>query len=500
MTATRISLSRYGRTGLLCASILFFTCECLGLPSISISPRSGPPTSNILVSGEGFRPNHAVDIYFDTTDKALALTDSLGAFSKIAILAPAAAVPGTHWVSAVERSGHTGAQVPFVVNTNWNQFHFAPDHIGFNPHENVLSPTTVGGMGLNWSFPTVGQVELSPAEANGVVYVGAGFQVSALNARTGTLLWQFTAGNFVGSPAVSDGRVYVSSADQNIYALNARTGAVLWTYQTLPGIPAPTLTVANRMVYVGSWDKNLYALNAQTGSLVWQYTAGGSILSIPAVSNNVVYFGAGNATLYALNATTGSLLWQFSLPFFVDASPTVVNGVVYVGSGDKNVYALNASNGALLWQYATDSFERTSPAVVNGIVYVTSDGGFVYALSAYTGKLVWKYDTGSGDDGFPPSSPSVANGVVYAGFQDGKVYALDAARGGLMWQYVTGNAVSSTPVVANGMVFAGSWDNNVYAFGITARDETRRPELGALRSNMRLKPSKPAADLPGTRD
>lgn len=205
----------------------------------SHSPRGqDPPTSNIFVSGKGFKPHGAIDIYFDTADEPLAVADGSGAFSKIPIQAPASADPGKHRVSAIQRSGHSGDQVPFTVNTNWNQFHFSPDHKGFNPFENVLGPSTVGQVGLQWSFPTVGQVESAPVEANGVVYFGAGFTVYALNATTGMLQWQYSTGSFVGGPAVAGHLVYVSSADHKVYALNARTGTLLWNYETVNGLPA----------------------------------------------------------------------------------------------------------------------------------------------------------------------------------------------------------------------------------------------------------------------
>jgi outer membrane protein assembly factor BamB len=492
MLAPSAALSKRYTSYLLWTFLLFSWTKCLGQPSVTVSPHSGPPTSTIVVGGKGFGAYKAVDIFFDTTDEALVVANGSGTFSGIAVSTPASAKPGTHWISAVQRAGQVGAQVSFLVSTNWSHFHFAPDHIGFNPFENVLSPSNVPGMTLNWKFPTVGQVELSPVQSNGVVYVGAGFQVSALNSTTGKLLWQYTAGDFVGTPAVANGIVYTTSADGNVYALSAANGALRWTFQTSPGIPAAKLCVANETVYVGSWNTNLYALNAKTGALNWKFNAGTDIESIPAVANKMVFFaannfGAQNGIFYALDTDTGNVLWQFTLPFFFDASPTVVNGVVYIGSGDKNLYALNSQTGALLWKYATDSAERTSPAVGNGVVYVTSGGGFIYALNAYNGKLLWRYNTGSGDDGFPPSSASLANNVVYAGFQDGKVYAWHARTGSLLWQYVAGNAISSTPVITNGTVYIGSWDNNLYAFGVFAPTRAKRPQLSALKPNPSLK-------------
>ncbi len=171
-------------------------------PAMTITPTVGPPTTRVLVSGFGFDPYATVDIYFDTTDLAQATTNAAGAFGGggslqggIAVQAPASAVPGTHWIMALERSGQKLARKPFLVRTDWAQFHFGPSHNGLNPYENVLSPATVGGLGVNWSYQTAGPVSSSPAVASGVVYVGSwDNNVYALNASTGALLWQYATG------------------------------------------------------------------------------------------------------------------------------------------------------------------------------------------------------------------------------------------------------------------------------------------------------------------
>jgi hypothetical protein len=51
----------------------------------------------------------------------MAIADSQGSFSEIAIEAPVSAPPGQNWVSAVARITVAGAQAPFEVNTNWAQ-------------------------------------------------------------------------------------------------------------------------------------------------------------------------------------------------------------------------------------------------------------------------------------------------------------------------------------------------------------------------------------------
>jgi outer membrane protein assembly factor BamB len=167
-------------------------------PSIILSKRTGPPTSKILVSGRGFESNVGVDIFFDTKDKALVVTNGKGEFHDARIFAPRAARPGQHWVTALERNNDRGGQKPFLVNTNWSQFHFDADGTRLNPYENVLNVHDAGSLDLKWSY--AGDViASSPAVVNGVVYIGAynGY-VYALDAHTGAELWSYLTNRHVG--------------------------------------------------------------------------------------------------------------------------------------------------------------------------------------------------------------------------------------------------------------------------------------------------------------
>ena len=96
--------------------------------------------------------------------------------------------------------------------------------------------------------------------AHGVVYVGSlDNNVYALNAKTGARLWSYATGSSVynSSPAVANGVVYLGSGF-NLYALNAGTGALLWTYTTGDGVQSSP-AVANGVVYASSDDHKVYA-------------------------------------------------------------------------------------------------------------------------------------------------------------------------------------------------------------------------------------------------
>jgi outer membrane protein assembly factor BamB len=463
-------------------------------PALTITPTVGPPTTSVMVSGFGFDPYATVDLYFDTTDLARATTDGSGAFGGggsfhggIAVQTPASAVPGTHWITALERSGQKLARKPFLVRTDWAQFHFGPTHTGLNPYENVLSPATVGGLGLSWSYQTGGRIFSSPAVANGVVYVGSDDNnVYALKASTGAVLWKYTTGGRVeSSPAVANGVVYVGSDDMNLYALNASTGTLLWQYTTGAEVVSSP-AVANGVVYFGSGDKNLYALDAGAGALLWKYPTGEGIGSSPAVGSYFVWFGSEDpnyynaGAFYSLEASTGDLMWSadmwFSQNGYVSFSSPTFGPPLFVDVGissqQMSISSLYCFGmfGGLLWDHLLGGASASSPAVANGVVYNGSSGTYygkapasLYALNAASGALLWQYLP----NGDIESSPAVANGVVYFGANDKNLYALNASTGALLWSYTTGGGVESSPAVANGMLYVGSDDGNVYAFGLT---------------------------------
>ena len=88
--------------------------------------KSGLPGSQTTTLGNGFDPNATIDLYFDSTDVGLVGADNNGTFGLAlkaptlrqggaTIQIPANAVPGTHWITAIERITQLQAQVQFTV-------------------------------------------------------------------------------------------------------------------------------------------------------------------------------------------------------------------------------------------------------------------------------------------------------------------------------------------------------------------------------------------------
>jgi outer membrane protein assembly factor BamB len=458
----------------------------------TLSPAIGPPTTNVQVSGAGFPASTAVDIYFDTTDEVLAVTSATGTFAGIVVKVPASAVPGAHWITAVAR-GTSGkaAQAAFTVQTNWSQSRYSAPQRGVNPFENVLSPSTLGTLDLDWVFTASAGILMTPVVANGIIYIGSSDgNLYAVNGFTGAQVWTFATGTFLDNDsglAVANGIVYLGARNGNLYALNATSGVPVWTF-TIPA-SCGTPTVANGTVYFGAANGNYYALNANTGAVLWTAPVGWGGGS-PALAGGILYAGSIDHNLYALNASNGTVVWKFLTGGTVGSSPAVSNGTVYFGSLDFNVYALYARSGVLIWKVATGGQLESSPAVANGAVYIGSDDGSLYALSAGNGSLLWKDPLA----GFVSAAPEVANGVVYVGASNAAAYGLDTQTGAILWRALTGNEIYRGPIVVNGTVYVVSSDGSLYTFDLAASTMAAkfrppaRPEPASLQPDYTLKP------------
>jgi len=354
-------------------------------------------------------------------------------------------------------SASTGPTVPIDW---WPMFHHDLSHTGYS------SSTGPETSDILWVYTTGGPIDIaSPIASNGIVYMtSTDGNLYALDAATGAYIWSFFVGIYAHSPAVSDGVVYTGSgqaAGGRLYALDAVTGTPLWDYPTGESAVNTAITVADGMIFFGTgmWRGKIIALDASTHSPVWvRDTSSSHIQSSPAVVDGVVYIGVyWENKVYALKASTGDVIWAYSTGYVVGSSPAVVDGIVYIGSHDHRIHAINAKTGDGIWTYDTGDEICGSPAVADGMVFCGSRTG-LYALDAQTGELRWHQDIGN------TLSPAVAEGKVYAGSDYG-VYCFDETTGDIIWTRATEGDFDSSPAIADGKVFIGCNDGKVYCFG-----------------------------------
>ena len=252
----------------------------------------------------------------------------------------------------------------------------------------------------------------------------------ALDAATGTLRWQFEAGDVIhASPAVADDQVIVGSWDRNLYALDAKTGRERWRYTTgndtviynQIGI-ASSAAVVDGAVFVGGRDGHFHVVDAATGHPRWVHdNHGGWTIGSPAVRDGVVYFATSDGRRFkALDAATGEV--RFDLPNHAISfgSPSIAGDRVYYGTSDGWLHAVDLRTGQFTAHFQSDgSKANLAPWTDSTGVF---ESGRMYPDRTLDGMMIGMrtmFTVGSF-----LSSPSIVDGVLYIGSTDGKVYAL----------------------------------------------------------------------------
>ena len=120
-------------------------------------------------------------------------------------------------------------------------------------------------------------------------------QVNTSNVSKLQVAWAFQTGDYEqglqSTPIVIDGVMYLSTSRSQVFALNAATGSVIWNYK----YPLPRgrvnaqnrgVAVADGKVFVGTYDDYLVAIDQKTGHEVWKLAVDDSHQCLPACTIN----------------------------------------------------------------------------------------------------------------------------------------------------------------------------------------------------------------------
>jgi alcohol dehydrogenase (cytochrome c) len=324
----------------------------------------------------------------------------------------------------------------------WLMYRGAYNNQGYSQLD-MINKDTVGKLQLAWAWPMAeaGIQETAPLVHDGVMFLQTNNNiVEALDAKTGTLIWQYRhvlpeipaswsyqanqARRQKNSIALYEDKVILTTADAKIVVLNAADGKVAWEKQVL--------------------DYNL-GYSYTVGPLI----ADGKIIS--AISGCSIAGTAGGCYILAHDVNTGDELWRFNTiddpdnpaqqeswgpvpaenrwggtPWTTGSydpeTKTTFWGIgmpgpyseLIRGSEDGSVLytnstlALDVETGKLKWYYQhlpRDNWDLDSPferilvdQEVDGtmhklLISVPGKNGIAFALDRDTGKYLWSKDT-----------------------------------------------------------------------------------------------------------
>ena len=323
---------------------------------------------------------------------------------------------------------------------------------------------------LAWTYPQANPAWQGVLVARDVVYYLVGYQLVALEATSGKVLWTKKSSPIL--PAIANGVLYYED-NRTLYALNLSTQSLLWHYDAPNKLTLSPL-VATEAVVVGTSAGEICAVDRSNGSQRWRAKVGdttgdkdarepGSIpVSIASADgrlfvvaqqiispDNVDYVNYRDM-IYSLDIAQGRKQWT-TRPTARVQSLTATNGQLYLATDDNYVSALDQATGTTVWTYEPPAGAYGPLAVTGDTLFIGDTGSNVVALSLRDRVIRWRFPTAGKVEGI-----SVSHNVVYAGSDDHRLYAINEATGHERWHYESAGAVWTPPVITNGAVyFAG---------------------------------------------
>nr|WP_070958956.1 PQQ-binding-like beta-propeller repeat protein [Hyphomonas sp. Mor2] len=246
-------------------------------------------------------------------------------------------------------------------------------------------------------------------DGNTLVIASAFGFVAALDATTGAELWRTqTEAPMTGSPTIKDGRVFVSSNNNEVLALDLVTGTVLWSDQAIAetarvlGSPSPA--AVEDIVVAPYSSGEVIAYLASNGRRLWsealasvgQFTPISSINDIgarPILGGGLVFAATQSGVLAAIDGRTGNRVWQ--QPIGTIQAPALAGEYLFVVGVDAELACIKAGTGQVVWVQELERFKRpekqrgrityAGPIVANGRVLVASSTGELIAFDPQTG-------------------------------------------------------------------------------------------------------------------
>lgn len=276
--------------------------------------------------------------------------------------------------------------------------------------------------------------------------------------------WQFTTKNAIeGTPVISDGVVYIGSADKHFYAVDMKTGQQKWKKQL--SIITSSPGIKGDRVYTGDVDGKFYCLDRKNGDIIWTFETEGQITAGPNFFEDRILIPSQDSTLYCLDKD-GKKIWDFRIEGPIYGGVAIADGKTFLAGCDSMLHVIDIKTGKELGA-GLDLKGQTgsSAAVLGDRLYVGTMSNQVIAVNLTKFKIEWEFEAPKRKQAFYGSA-AVTDDLVVVGSRDEKVWAIDRKTGKRRWDFITDHKVDGSAVIVGDRVFVGSFDKNFYILNL----------------------------------
>lgn len=272
------------------------------------------------------------------------------------------------------------------------------------------------------------------------------------------------------TPAIEEGRVYVTFGAPGTACLDTHTGQVLWSRRDLEcnhfrGAGSSPILYGGLLIlnFDGSDHQFVVAFDKQTGRTRWQtkrsidfqdlgldgkpelggdYRKAFATCQVASFDGSPTLLSQGSKALYAYEPLTGRELWRVEERTSHSGStrPVVGHGLVFVPSGfssgqvlairpGRQGEVLDVKSGApaemqlrAAWRDKRNAPKKPSLLLLGGRLYAIEDKGTATCWDAATGRVVWSERVG----GQYSAAPLAAAGRIYLFSEEGKTTVIAA--------------------------------------------------------------------------
>ncbi len=475
-------------------------------PHSNLTLASGPVSTSIVVSGQGYTPGETVNILWNYTGPGTGtnvanLTAGLAGAIQGSFTVPTAS-NGSYSVGLLGASSGRITQNTFTISNG-----LAASPTSSAPGTNI----NAAGTGFQANEPVKLYLDsasgtlltTATADANGNIAQSVAWPTSATpGSRSLIAVGQLSHTSFTATVTVNTNwgdfglgeALHRENIHENTLGVsNVGNLKVKWTASlAINNLGDSSPVYANGTIYLTNASGTLNAYDAIAGTQKWQFDPKTGFVNLGSAlvdaTNNLVFLGSlahqnpgSPSPFYALDAQSGALLWSVILPNNQYSFPSLAFQTVYIGTSLANdnsgtVYGLDETTGNVNWHYTTVGGVWTAIGAdtsTNTVFASSGDPGFdVFAFNATTGAVRWQIQVpNSFADLDPGSGLPVANGLVYTSSKNGNVYALHENDGTVAWSRqiakISVDDVSTPAIASNGVLYVGSRDGFLYALNAT---------------------------------
>jgi outer membrane protein assembly factor BamB len=367
------------------------------------------------------------------------------------------------------------------TNPNWA----LPGGISSNALQHVSLSSNLSqawSVGAGAGSSSHGRLTAAPIVVNGRIYVlDTEATLRAFDASNGNRLWERAltpdaeeSDEGYGGGVASDGnKIYVSTAFGNVMALNATNGELIWGKRLDSPIRAAP-NVSDGRLFITTINNEVYCLSTEDGFTLWRFDGIGEAASLlastsSAVEGDVAVIPYTSGEIIAFSASDGRPLWSDSLVRTgalsslsslndIAGRPVIEgNQVIAIGHSGRMV-AIDATSGARQWSKNISGTQ--TPWIAGPNIFVIAGTKSLMALTRDEGRVRWSVELPSEQVW---SGPVLAGGRLIVVSSAGAMAQVDVQSGSILTQSQVGDGLYISPVVAGGTIYLLTEDATLVA-------------------------------------